>query len=86
MTCTCMQAAYGDTAAYLADLSRQAAMYAQQTSHSMQEDDAPLDLQEEASSDAWIEVSKPLQFLVNHNSQVCKWVSLWPHLLRFGMP
>lgn len=59
-----VQAAYGDTAAFLAALSRQAAMYMQQTSHSVPEDAPPVQLEEEPASDAWIEVTKPLQFLV----------------------
>jgi hypothetical protein len=40
-------------------------MYVQQTTHSMQQDVPSLaQMEEEAASDAWIEVTKPLQFLV----------------------
>lgn len=60
----CMQAAYGDTAAFRATLSRQAAMYVQQTAQSIHEDASTLIVEEEVASDAWIEVTKPLQFLV----------------------
>ena len=65
-----MQAAYGDTAAFRAALSRQAAMFVQQTAQSIHEDASTLVVEAEATSDAWIEVTKPLQFLVV-DSQVC---------------
>jgi hypothetical protein len=67
-----MQAAYGDTAAFRAGLARQAAMYLQQTSHSMQEElPTPAQMETEAASDAWIEVAKPLQFLVVESQACC---------------
>lgn len=73
-----MQAAYGDTSSYIAGLARQAAMFVQQTSHSIQEDaPCPEQLEQEAThpSDAWVEVTKPLQFLVVE-SQVCSHINL----------
>jgi hypothetical protein len=67
-----VQAAYGDTSAFRATLNSQAAMFLQQTSQGACEEVPQAATGDDSTSDAWLEVTRPMQLLAGWmDGEVC---------------